>query len=268
MKKLIYIVILLLFCYGCSDNDNTIPNVLEKNSEDISPNSNTLTNEAEKEIEKEINIYINDKEFILQVVYKGNRTRNVNGIGDFNNNISAKPVMDFLGISYQINEDLKEIIFDSAEYGVKNITYTSEVEYVNGDIYIDFDLIKTYTHGYFYQDDYDYSIYFYTYKYKHPNVPTSLEGCYKILDKKLTEEEKKRLKNSDQGYRVTKLGEIETWIHVFWLSSYDSEVYDLLYRGGIILDEDMSGIILEGYYLYLNNEPSSLSDIIKWCSSE
>ena len=92
------------------------------------------------------------------------------------------------------------------------------------------------------------------------DLPTTLEECYIWLEKELKPEDVELIKSGtedDLGQYYYGLG---TWIRNMWLWHENSGVYKYFVLNGITHPDDISGIIIPGFYHYLNGNDFDIEE--------
>lgn len=94
-------------------------------------------------------------------------------------------------------------------------------------------------------------------------VPRDLNDCFVELDKMLSLSLRNEMKDSTQEYMLTYHFSLGMWLRNNWGLWGGSRLSDFFYSIGIYHPDDMSGIILDSYWRYLNSQDIKLEDQVK-----
>ena len=206
-----------------------------------------------------INVYVNDT--LMDVKAYDDNPPPVEGPNNFGNFTQAGSIMDFLGISYEIDEAKDSITLTSEQYGTMDFSYRTDTRTFDGELYMHFYHFRVYTDGSLKQDDYA-SMYLYTGDYERTDLPETLEECYVMLDEILDPEDIQYLRNAtDEDLAMQHFG-LGLWIRNNWLYPTQSKLAELLFENGVSDIDSMSSLILRGYVAYLNGQPCGLKDML------
>ena len=206
-----------------------------------------------------IDVYVNDT--LMDVKVYDDDPPPVVGPNNLGNFTQAYPIMDFLAISYEIDEAKDSITLTSEQYGTMDFSYRTDTRTFDGELYMHFYHFRVYTNGSLKQDDYN-SMYLYTGDYERTDLPATLEECYAMLDETLSPEDIEFLKNAtDEDLAMQHFG-LGLWIRNNWLYPTQSKLTQLLFDHGVSDIDSMSSLILRGYVAYLNGQPCSLADLL------
>ncbi len=86
-------------------------------------------------------------------------------------------------------------------------------------------------------------------------VPGDLDECFLELNRLLPEEEIERMKSGTEDDMMQYHFSAGLWMRNNWGLWQGSQLRDWFYDKGIYHPDDMSGIILDSYWRYLNNRP-------------
>lgn len=94
-------------------------------------------------------------------------------------------------------------------------------------------------------------------------IPSNLEECFEALNEELVASDIKLIKNSPEGSMHQFHHGIGRWIRNNWGLWSGSTLSEWFNEIEITHADDMSGIILESYWKFLNNKPIGLEDQVK-----
>jgi len=269
-----FVTLIIFAITGCVSNNQEIL-IEDSNIENIKEAESNQFTEEETEVrivkyvtqdptlyegmeydEVDIDVYINN-DLIDAVVYKNPEYSD--NLHDF---VLAKPIFEYLSITYYFGED-SGITLTSDKYGTTGTPEVSDMRVIDDELYIMFSLLNAHTKGSLKQEDSS-AVYLYTCDFKRDDLPATLEECYKMLDEELDSEDIEFIKYSTETDRIDMHFGLGMWIRNEWLYPTQSKLTSLLYESGVMHTDDMSAIIIEGYYRYLNGEQCSLEDLILW----
>ena len=175
--------------------------------------------------------------------------------------VQAQPIMDFLDIEYNYDIEGNYLSLDSEEYGEHTFDLGEVALIIDKELYVQFVYFRVYTDGSLKQEDTS-AVYLYTPYYIRDDIPYTLEECYEMLDDELTAEDIEYMKTSTSEDRIMMHFGFGMWIRNNWIypNIFLCEVFN---DSGISHPDDMSVIIIEGYYLYLNGMPCGMDDVLK-----
>jgi len=206
-----------------------------------------------------IKVYVNDT--LMDVKVYDDDPPPVVGPNNLGNFTQVDPIMDFLGITYEIDEAKDSITLTSEQYGTMNFSYSADTRTYDGELYMHFYHFRVYTDGSLKQDDYN-AMHLYTRDYERTDLPETMEECYALLDDILSPDDIAFLKNATDEDLALQHFELGLWIRNNWLYPTQSKLTQLLFDHGVSDIDSMSALILRGYVAYLNGLPCGLNDLL------
>lgn len=94
-------------------------------------------------------------------------------------------------------------------------------------------------------------------------IPTNLNEAYTFLDESLSDEDIAYIKDcTDEDLVMMHFG-LGLWIRNNWVYPSSNKIAQEFITRGINHPDEISGLIIKGYRLYLNELPCDIDDIIK-----
>ena len=172
--------------------------------------------------------------------------------------VRVQPVLDALNIDISETEEWIYMINPG-------IWEDNPIE-IDGEIYITLSIISYNIGGRIKQSDF-YSMYLYSADFIHTDVPATLEEAYRFLDELLDPEDIEKIKNFEEEDNIflLHLG-LGMWIRNNWIYQPWCRLPQELLKlnPNIVHPDDMSHLILVGYYYYLNNMPFDYTTADMW----
>ena len=178
----------------------------------------------------------------------------VEGPDNVSDYVLLKPVCEAMKATFKLNDSSIKIKYKGKKYTISQPFNEPCFWVVDDNVYVEFSSIRYAMDGTLKQDDYK-SMYLYTKDFARPDIPATLDECYKALDKELDEKTKNEIKNAgveDLSKYHFGLGQ---WIRNNWIYATEDRISKFFLDKGIKHPDDMSSIIITGYYYYLNNAP-------------
>jgi hypothetical protein len=227
-----------------------------------------------KDIGRKINVnaYINDIKIDTPVFQN---TGWIDGLNNFSDFVLLRPVFEKLEATITFvapnkivieNDTLGKIVISASAYvntdQNKVITFKdgdSDCYIVDGKTYIRFSGIRVATDGSLKQNGNN--IYVYTPDFERHDIPATLQEAYKYFDENLSPQDIDFIKNcTADELSLTHLG-LGMWIRNNWIYPTDERIAKVFLDKGITNPDDISGLIIAGYKLYLNGLPCEIDDI-------
>jgi len=217
-----------------------------------------------------VSAYINDKKIDTPVYYNtsfGN-TRNFF--------VELRTVFDTLGFDVEFiapniiivknNGEQYEMFRAKASYGNG---YEVSYEYglddcyiVDGKTYISFTKIRYMIDGSLKQTD-ENNMYLYTKDFDRKEIPNDLIEAYKYFDENLSDEDIEYIKNGSVNDLASLHFSLGLWIRNNWIYPFENKIAKVFTDKGIDNPDNISGFIIYGYKLYLNELPCEIDALMK-----
>lgn len=95
------------------------------------------------------------------------------------------------------------------------------------------------------------------------DIPVNLNEAYKLLDESLSDEDIAYIKDCTDEDLVMMHFSLGLWIRNNWVYLSSNKIAQEFITRGINHPDDISGLIIKGYRLYLNDLHCDIDDIIK-----
>lgn len=228
----------------------------------------------------EIDVYVNNEK-IGTPVYKNLDSPAMEGPDNLSDYVLIAPIFEEIGakVSFENSSTVVissntvgnyKILIGEKIYKYKDSSFNnarieeaydlSDSYLVNDKVVIPFSTIRYIIDGSLKQDDY-HSMYLYSSDFERTDIPETLEECYSKLDSVLSESEKKVLKDSSKEQLASYHFSLGLWIRNNWIRPTDSRIAKVFLDKGIPHPDDMSKMIIEGYYNHLNGKPYKINNI-------
>ena len=95
------------------------------------------------------------------------------------------------------------------------------------------------------------------------DIPSDLNEAYKLLDGSLSDEDIAYIRDcTDEDLAMMHFG-LGLWIRNNWIYQSNNKIVKEFAKRGINHPDDISGLIIKGYRLHLNELPCEIDEIIK-----
>jgi len=201
-----------------------------------------------------IDVYVNDVK-VQTPVYKNKTAPPVDGPDNVGDYVLLEPVCEALGATFELKGESIIIQYKNDEYIIEKTFMERPCFWVvDNVIYVKFSSIRYAMDGSLKQDDYK-SMYLYTKDFERPDIPATLDECYKALDKELDTKTKNAIKKSSVEDLIEYHFSLGLWIRNNWIYPANNKIEKVFLDAGFDHPDDMSSEIIIGYHYYLNNLP-------------